>query len=100
MLIFILGLFMESFAASWAGGYGGYRYAIKDVAGSERPSGLWQLSTSLIVGVGGAVIAVFFEIALVMALPTVDTEKLTIVPLLIGVSLGVLMTQRYLRIRR
>ena len=90
-------VFIQSFVGSLLGGYGGYLYAIRDTPRSKRPIGLWQLSRSLIAGVGGAFLSVLFEIAVVMAVPNADTKNLIGMSLVFGVGLGVMLTQRYLK---
>ena len=93
----LIAMLFQSFLGSLLGGYGGYRYAIKDTPGSEHPSGSWQLSTSLISGVCGAFTTVLFRIALVIAFPNADTEKLSAIPLVVGLGFGTMLTKRYLK---
>ena len=92
----LLSAFIQSFVISLLGGYGGYRYAIRNTRIAERPSGSWQLWTCLISGIGGAALAVAFEVALVIAIPSTDTSKLVAVSLLLGLAIAVVLTQRFL----
>ena len=93
----LLAAFIQATVASLVGSYGGYRYAIRTAPATERPSGSWQLSTCLLSGVGGAALAVAFEIALTLAFPGADTSKLAMVPLLFGFAIAVLLTQRFIK---
>ena len=89
--------FIQAFVASIVGSYGGYRYAIRNTPEALRPSGSWQLSTCLVAGIGGAALGVAFEVAITLAFASADTSKLTMVPLLCGLAIAVLATQRFLK---
>lgn len=90
-------LFIQAFVGSMLGGYGGYRYAVRNTPNSGRPGGLWQLSTSSIAGTGGAFLAVLFDAALAMAFSGVNIVKLPFSPLILGFFIGLVITQKYLK---
>jgi hypothetical protein len=93
----LLAMFIQSFVASLVGGYGGYRYAIRNAPPVGRPSGSWQLSTCLLAGIGGAALAVAFKMALTLAFASAETSQLAMIPLLFGFGISMLLTQRFLK---
>jgi hypothetical protein len=97
MALQLIAAFIQAFIPSLVGSYGGYRYAIRNTPAAARPSGYWQLSTCLLAGVGGAALGVAFSIALTLAYSSADTSQLAMVPLLCGLFIAVLLTQRFLK---
>lgn len=92
-------MLLQYFVPGFVGGYGGYRWAIRDTPYAERPRVPWQLLTSVASGIGAALLGIAFSIGLVMADPEAATNNLATVPLLLGLGLGIVITQRRLKRR-
>ena len=93
----LLAAFIGAFVAALLGSYAGYRYAIRNTPAARRPSGPWQLTRCIASAAVAAALAIVFEATLVIAFPSTDTSQLTGVPLLFGLAIAVLVTQRFVK---